>query len=82
MYVVTTKQPGYCLFATTPSERFAVGLLDDQQRIHLLERDGQGWRVLRELSVHEHSHTDILIRLGTAPEPDSADLLLRIATGG
>ena len=38
MYFVTMKQPGYALFATTPSERAAIGLTDDQQHVHLCER--------------------------------------------
>ena len=36
MYFVTMKQPGYALFATTPSERAAIGLTDDQQHVHVL----------------------------------------------
>jgi len=77
---VTIKHPGYCLFATTPSERFAIGLLDDQQRLHLLEHGGAGWTVLRELQVAEHSHTEVMLRLGAASEPGTADALVRIAT--
>ena len=80
MYFVTIKQPGYCLFATTPSERFAVGLLADQRCLHLLERSGAGWTVVRELTVAEHSHTDVMLRLGAGDEPGTADALVRIAT--
>ena len=36
MYFVTIKQPGYALFSTTPSERAAIGLTEDQKRVHVL----------------------------------------------
>ncbi len=81
MYFVTIKQPGYCLFATTPSERFAVGLRDDQYHLHLLAREGSTWRIVRELTVEEHSHTDVMLRLGAGPEPDTVEALVQRATG-
>ena len=57
MYFVTIKQPGYALFATTPSERAAIGLTEDQKHVHVCERRGDGWHVVRDLPVEEHSHT-------------------------
>lgn len=75
------KTPGYCLFSTTPSERFAIGLLDDQQRVHLLARKPDGWAVAHDWAVGEHSHTDIMVRLGDVPEPDTVEELARLATG-
>ncbi|HEV7734043.1 MAG TPA: hypothetical protein VGR62_17865 [Candidatus Binatia bacterium] len=81
MYFVTIKQAGYALFSTTPSERAAIGLTEDQQRVRLLAQDGPGWRVVQEWPVAERSHTDLMIRFGDVPEPDSVDDLLRLATG-
>ena len=81
MTFVTMKNPGYCLFTTTPSERVAIGLTDDQQRVHLCVRDGKGWKVAHEWPVAEHSHTDVLLRLGRlATEPASVDEMARVAT--
>ncbi len=82
MTFVTMKQPGYCLFSTTPSERAAVGLTDDQKRVHLLVREAAGWTVQHDWSVDEHSHTDVMLRLGSAPtEPATFDDLARLAAG-
>ncbi len=82
MYFVTMKRPGYCLFSVSPSERFGIGLLDDQQRLQLLEREGAEWIVRDERPVAEVSHTDAMLRLGRVPEPASAAEFVRIAVGG
>lgn len=82
MYFVTIKRPGYVLFSMTPSERAAIGLADDQRHVHLLERRGHDWAVHREWSVEQHSHTDLMTRLGRVDEPATLDELERIATGG
>lgn len=81
MYFVTIKQAGYALFSTTQSERAAIGLTEDQQRVQLLAKDGAGWRIVREWPVTERSHTDLMVRLGDVPEPATVDELLRLATG-
>lgn len=81
MYFVTIKQPGYALFSTTPSERAAIGLTDDQRRVHLCERRGDAWVVVRDWPIEEHSHTDLMIRLGGIAEPATIDELVRCATG-
>ncbi len=81
MYFVTIKQPGYALFATTPSERAAIGLSEDQRRVHLCERTDSGWQVVRDWPVEEHSHTELMIRLGRVEEPAQIDELLRLAVG-
>ena len=81
MYFVTMKRNGYCLFAVSPTERFGVGLLDDQQRVHLLERDGADYVVRREWPVAQLSHTEIMRRLGAVPEPSSLDEFLRHVQG-
>jgi hypothetical protein len=36
---------------------------------------------VQEWPVAERSHTDLMIRFGDVPEPDSVDDLLRLATG-
>jgi hypothetical protein len=82
VYFVTIRRPGYCLFSTTPSERVAIALADDQERVHVLERTGDDWTVRHEWGVSEHSHTDLMRRLADADEPVSLDELVRIATGG
>lgn len=82
MYFVTVKRPGYVLFCLTPSERLAIGLADDQRRVQVLEQRGQEWAVLREWSVDEQSHTDLMRRLATVDEPATAAELIRIAAGG
>ena len=81
MYFVTMKRAGYCLFAVSPSERFGVGLLDDQQRVHVLERDGADYVVRQEWPVAEVSHTDVMLRLGNLPEPESVAEFVRAAQG-
>jgi hypothetical protein len=81
MYFVTTKRAGYALFSMTPSERAAIALTDDQQRVHLLERSGPEWRVRQEWPVGERSHTDLMTRLATVDEPSSVDDLVRLALG-
>jgi hypothetical protein len=81
VYFVTMKQAGYALFSTTPSERAAIGLTEDQQRVHVLERAGDGWRVARDWAVEEHSHTELMVRLGGVDEPASIDDLVRLAIG-
>jgi hypothetical protein len=81
VYFVTIKQPGYALFSTTPSERAAIGLTDDQRRVHLCEWTGDGWRVAQDWPVEERSHTELMIRFGDVAEPATIDELLRLATG-
>jgi len=82
VYFVTMKRAGYCLFAVSPSERFGVGLLDDQQRVQLLERDGTDYVVRQEWPVSELSHTDLMRRLGGAAEPASVAEFVRLAQEG
>ena len=82
MYFVTIKRPGFVLFCLTPSERAAVGLADDQQRVQILERRGGEWVVHREWPIDELSHTELMQRLATVDEPATIDALVRIATGG
>jgi hypothetical protein len=81
VYLVTIKMPGYCLFSMTPSERAAIALADDQQRVHLLERQGDDWTVRHDWPVSEHSHTDLMRRLADVTEPATIDEFVRTATG-
>lgn len=69
MYFVTMKRAGYALFSTTPSERVAVGLTEDQKRLHLLLREGEDWATVREWPVEEYSQTDLMLALGKVDEP-------------
>ncbi len=69
MYFVTLKRPGYVLFSTTPSERVAVGLTENQKTLHLLLAEGKSWTVVREWPVDEFSHTDLMLQLGKIDEP-------------
>jgi len=76
MYFVTMKRPGYALFSTTPSETVAVGVTEDQKRVHLFFREAEGWTVVREWPVAEYSHTDLILALGKLDEPaDPRELL-------
>ena len=76
MYFVTIKRAGYALFSTSPNERVAVGLKDDQKQLHLLLREGSDWTVVREWPVAEYSHTDLILALGKVEEPaDPHDVL-------
>jgi len=78
MYFITSKKPGYVLFCMTPSGRAAIGLTEGQ-KVQLFERDGAGeWKVLKEWDGAEHSHTDIMIRLGECEEPADPKRLLDI----
>lgn len=81
MYFVTTKRPGYVLFSMTPSERAAVAVTEDQQRVHVLERAGTEWRVHREFPMAEQSHTQLMTRLATVDEPPTVEELVRLALG-
>lgn len=81
MYFVTIKRAGYCLFSMTPSERAAIALTDDQQHVHLLERTNDGWTIRRDWPIAEHSHTELMVRLGRVDEPASVDELARLAVG-
>jgi hypothetical protein len=81
MYFVTTKRPGYALFSMTPSEQAAIGLTEDQKRVHLLARAGEAWRVHAEWPVEEHSHTELMVRLSRGEEPGTIDELVRRALG-
>lgn len=81
MYFVTSKRAGYALFAMTPSERAAIGVTDDQKRVHVLERVGDDWRVCQDWPVTEHSHTDLMSRLALVDEPATVGELVRLATG-
>jgi len=81
MYFVTSKRPGYALFCMTPSERAAIGVTDDQRRVHVLVRDGGGWRVQHDWPMEEHSHTQLMTRLALIDEPATVDELVRLALG-
>ncbi len=81
MYFVTSKRPGYALFSMTPSERAAIGVTEDQKRVHLLERAGVDWRVVHDWAVEEHSHTELMTRLGPLDEPPTVGELARLALG-
>ncbi len=82
MYFVTSKRAGYALFSMTPSERAAIGVTEDQKRVHVLERVGAEWRVYKDWPVEEHSHTELMTRLALLEEPPTAAELVRLATGG
>ena len=81
MYFVTTKRPGYALFCMTPSERAAIGVTDDQKRVHLLAREGAGWTIRQDWPVAERSHTELMVRLGAVDEPATVEELVRLACG-
>lgn len=77
MYFVTTKREGYILFCTTPSERGAIGLTD-QQVVHLLahQTGTNDWVVLAQWNSSDYSHTDFMAALRHHDEPaDPRDLL-------
>lgn len=82
MYFVTSKRAGYALFCLTPSERAAVALTDDQQRVQLLERSGADWKLRREWPVGERSHTDLMLRVRDVEEPPTVDALLALLAAG
>ena len=69
MYFVTTKRAGYVLFSTTPSDRVAVGLTEDQKRLRLLFKEAADWTLVREWPVEEYSHTDLMLALAKVEEP-------------
>jgi hypothetical protein len=71
MYFVTTKREGYVMFCMSPSERFALGLTE-QQRVHLLERSGREWKTLREWPASDHPHTALMTALRHSEEPATA----------
>src|SRR5207249_4091374 len=64
------------------SERAAIGMTDDQKRVHVLERTGEEWRIYSDWPVEEHSHTELMTRLALLDEPATVAELVRLATGG
>jgi len=78
MHFVTTKHPAYVLFCTTPSERAALGL-NEENEVHLLVWCGseRTWTVLRSWPAARFSHTDFLALLRDVPEPENPEDLLR-----
>jgi hypothetical protein len=80
VYFVTSIRKGYALFSMTPSERAAIGLTEDQKRVQVLQRAAGDWQVHREWPVDEHSHTELMIRLGSVDEPATVEELVRLAT--
>ena len=81
MYFVTSKRAGYALFSMTPNERAAIGVTEDQKRVHVLERTGEEWRIYSDWPVEEHSHTELMTRLALLDEPATVAELVRLATG-
>jgi len=79
VYFVTSKRKGYALFSMTPSERAAIGVTEDQKRVHLLERAGTEWRVVHDWPVEERSHTELMTRLGRFDEPATVAEFARLA---
>ncbi len=78
MYFVTTKRQPYVLFATTPSERAAVGLTENYT-VHLLLRVADGsWRVRHEWDGTRFSHTDLMAAMHDRDEPANPELLLEV----
>lgn len=77
MYFVTTKREGYILFAMTQSERGAMGLTDKQE-VHLLARDGDGWKVLARWKGADLSHTQFMSAWHRRNEPADPQGLLEI----
>lgn len=77
MYFVTTKREGYVLFCTTPSERAALAL-SDQQVVHLFGRRSAGdeWQLLAQWNAGDYSATDFLATLHHVEEPADPEGLL------
>ena len=49
--------------------------------MHLLARTAAGWEVRHDWPVGEHSHTELLTRLGRVEEPETIEELVRLALG-
>lgn len=76
MYFVTIKRAPYVLFATTPSERAAVGLTE-QQTVQLLIRGADGsWQVRHQWDAKRFSHTEFMAALHYLDEPADPEQLL------
>jgi len=76
MYFVTIKRADFVLFAMSPSERFAIGLTE-QQNVRLFTRDPSGgWTLLHEWDARRYSHTEFMSSLHRVDEPaDPKELL-------
>ena len=77
MYFVTTKRAPYTLFSMTPSERFALGLLEDGT-VHLLARRGDDWEPFHQWRSARYSHTEFMAALRYRNEPATAEELLKL----
>ena len=77
MYFVTTKRAPYTLFSMTPSERFALGLLEDGT-VHLLARRGTEWETFHQWRSTQYSHTELMAALRYRAEPTTANELLAL----
>ena len=70
-------RPGYVQFATTPHARAAIGLTDEGIVQVLAPAETRGdWKVLREWPTSAYGQSDLLVRLGTVEEPDTAESLV------
>jgi hypothetical protein len=76
MYFVTIKHPEYVLFATTPSERAAIGLTEKQIVRLLIRRSDGSWDVRREWDAARFSHTAFMSFFHHHEEPDDPERLL------
>ncbi len=80
MYFVMVRQAGFALFAMTPNELGAIGLVDDQKTVRLLERPkiGDAWNAFAEWSVDELTHSDFMAAMQDRPEITKPRDLLEI----
>mgnify|MGYP006908349066 CR=1 FL=1 len=80
MYFVTVRQPGYVLFAMTPSELGAVALAEDQQTVRLLRRAalGEAWESFAEWKSSELTHSDFMAAMQNRDEPATPAELLDV----
>ncbi|HEY8517533.1 MAG TPA: hypothetical protein VIS07_18640 [Candidatus Binatia bacterium] len=78
MYFVTMGGiSGYVWFSTTPRGRAAIGLTETGNvRVLAPGENTRDWRVLREWPASVYSHTELLVALGRAEEPETAEELL------
>lgn len=71
MYFVSAKREGFVMFCMSPSERFAIGLTEEQN-VRLLEQSGGQWKTLREWPSADYSHTALMAGLRLREEPPGA----------
>jgi len=79
MFFIPVSWPNFEMACIAPNGRTAIAI-SESKRVQVLGRAGarDRWRVVREWAPERLSHTDIVLFLGSHPEPDSAEAVVEL----